>query len=67
MDAIDTGWKVVAARRVARREDPFEPEVEPETPAAPTPEPASPGDLPKPSPGEIAIPPDLIPKDLTPR
>ena len=67
MDAIDTGWKVVAARRVKPGE-PFEPEVEPEpTTTSPTPEPASPGDLPRPSPGELAIPPDLIPKDLTPR
>jgi len=63
MDAIDTGWKVVAARRVKGPSDPFEPELDPD-PAPVRPEPPSPGDLPKPSPGEIAIPPELIPGDL---
>jgi len=62
MDAIDTGWKVVAARRVKGPNDPFEPEVETE-PTTPAPEPASPGNPSKASPGEIALPPDLIPGD----
>ncbi len=65
MDAIDTGWKVVACRRV-RPGEPFEPEVEPET-TPPAVAPASPGDLPRTSPGEISLPPDLIPGGLAPR
>jgi DNA-directed RNA polymerase subunit RPC12/RpoP len=64
MDGIDTGWKVVAARRVipgeADRPDDEE-KPEPET----SPEPA------KPSPGDLAIPtglnPDAIPTDIPPK
>ncbi len=57
MDAIDTEWKVVAARRV-QPGVPFdpEPEAEPETPPEPR----------KPSPGELPPSPGLTP-EATPR
>jgi len=56
MDSIDTGWRVVAARRVAPGGK-FEPEVEEE------PAPETPADPPRPSPGESPAGPGLIPGD----